>query len=236
MCDSKLGKRHLLFPPTPFPTCLQIVETFRNMHHPDLCQIIILTQMSQQHRFGFPKTILNMLVTSENFKTYLVFADCIQEHSLFKVHFSLICGCSFLNARLQPDQSSHNPSCFCTSKCFCSKSDLGFKYLSLTIFTYPNSASLSSSFSSVCCSPQIQGLSSLNFLSTFFFSPPHHTFFVLIDLITQVLDYKGIPSLISNTYHSFWRVVKFNKFHSILFVKTFFLSHYAVSEVQIIIF
>lgn len=117
MCDSKHGKRHLLFPPTPSPTCLQIVETFHNMHHPDLCRTIILTQMSQQHRFGFPKTILNMLVTSENFKTYLVFAECIQEHSLFKVHFSLICGCSFSNARLQPDQPSHNPSCFCTSKC-----------------------------------------------------------------------------------------------------------------------
>ena len=69
-----------------------------------------------------------------------------------------------------------------------------------------------------------------------FFPPPHHTFFVLIDLITQVLDYKQIPSLISNIYHSFWHVVKFNKFHSILFIKAFFLSHYAASEAQIIIF
>jgi len=123
----------------------QIVETFHNMHYPHLCQTIILAQMSQQHRFGFPKTILNMLVTSENFKTYLVFADGIQEHSLFKVHFSLICGYSFSHARLQPDQPSHHPLRILPVSAppnVCSKSDLGFKYLSLTIFTYPNSVSL----------------------------------------------------------------------------------------------
>ena len=193
------------------------------MHYPDLCQTIILTQISQQHRFGFPKTILNMLVTSENFKTYLVFTDCIQGHSLFKVYYSLICGYSFSHARLQPDQHSHHPLRILPVSAppnVCSKSDLGFKYLSLTIFTYPNSTSLSSSFSSVCCSLQLQGLSSLNFLSTFF-SPPHHTFFALIDLITQVLlDHRQIPSIISNTWHSCWHVVKFKKYHSI-FIKAF---------------
>ena len=116
MCDSKLGKRHLLFLPTPFPTCLQIVETFHNMHHPDLFKLSYWLRWVSSTGLAFQKQFWT-LVTSGNFKTYLVFADCIQEHSLFKVHFSLICGCSFSNARLQPDQPFHNPSCFCTSKC-----------------------------------------------------------------------------------------------------------------------
>lgn len=53
---------------TPFLTCLQTVESIDMYHKPDLCQIIVLAQISQRLEFGFLKNNFeHASVTSEKF-------------------------------------------------------------------------------------------------------------------------------------------------------------------------
>ena len=165
------------------------------MHQkPGFCEIITLVHISQQHRFGFLKNNSeHMLVTSENFKTYFVFSDCIQGKLLYieSVPVSSIMIPSHVLSKLQPDKPSHHLlnilSVFVPPN-LCSSLTLASSIFPLTFFTYPNSVSSNFRWTGIllkCQCPQLQGLSSLNSLSTFF--PPHHTLYVLIeDLITSL--------------------------------------------------